>query len=103
MFAADFEPAETTGRRRSPRAPVSLDASVAAGGMGRTLCRVVDISVHGVRIQTYSAMRKGGTIWLYLPEIGPVAAKVMWAEDYAAGCQFLKPFDKEALERLAAL
>ena len=103
MFAAEFEPAETTGRRRSPRAPVSFDASMGQGGIGRTLCKVVDISVHGARIQTYSAMRKGSAIWLNLPEIGPVAANVMWADDYAAGCQFQKPLDKGAFERLAAL
>jgi hypothetical protein len=103
MFAAEFEPAETDGRRRSPRAPVSFDASMGQGGMGRTLCKVVDISLHGARIQTYSAMRKGSVIWLNLPEIGPVAANVMWADDYAAGCQFRKPLDKDAFERLSAL
>ena len=59
MFAAEFEPAETEGRRRSPRAPVSFDAALGQGGLGRTLCTVLDISLHGVRIQTYSALRKG--------------------------------------------
>jgi hypothetical protein len=103
MFAAEFEPAETNGRRRSPRAPVSFDTSMGQGGMGRTLCKVVDISLHGARVQTYSAMRKGSTIWLNLPEIGPVAANVMWADDYAAGCQFRKPLDKDAFERLSGL
>jgi hypothetical protein len=103
MFAAEFEPAETNGRRRSPRAPVSFDASVGQGGIGRTLCKVVDVSLHGARIQTYSAVRKGSTIWLNLPEIGPVAANVMWADDFMAGCQFQKPLDKDAFERLALL
>ena len=69
--------------------------------MGRTLCTVLDISLHGVRIQTYSALRKGATIWLNLPDIGPVAAEVMWADDYSAGCQFKKPLDKRAFARLA--
>ncbi|WBH16588.1 PilZ domain-containing protein [Sphingomonas radiodurans] len=103
MFAAEFEPAETNGRRRSPRAPVSFDASMGQGGLGRTLCKVIDISIHGARIQTYSAMRRGSTIWLNLPGIGPVAADVRWADDYTAGCQFQKPLDQDAFERLAAL
>lgn len=100
MFAAEFEPAETNGRRRSPRAPVSFDASVGQGGMGRTLCKVVDISLHGARIQSYSALRKGTQIWLNLPVIGPVVADVMWADDYTAGCQFQKALDQEAFDRL---
>lgn len=100
MFAAEFEPAQSNGRRRSPRAPVSFDARIGQGGLGRALCKVVDISIHGVRLQTYSTLRKGTTIWLTLPEIGPVAADVMWADDYVAGCQFQSALDPDAFERL---
>ena len=57
MFAADFEPAERTSRRGSPRAPVALDVSI--GKTRRTLCRVVDISINGARLQTYSALKRG--------------------------------------------
>lgn len=103
MFAAEFEPAETNGRRRSPRAPVSFDAHLGQGGLGRTLCKVVDLSVHGARLQTYSGLKRGITIWLTLPEIGPVAADVMWADDFIAGCQFRTPLNPDAFEKLAAL
>ncbi|HEX8556453.1 MAG TPA: PilZ domain-containing protein [Sphingomonas sp.] len=88
MFAAEFEPAETNGRRRSPRAPVSLDAQLGRGGLGRALCKVVDISVHGCRLHTYTGLAKGQTIWLTLPRLGHIAADVMWADDFTAGCQF---------------
>lgn len=100
MFAAEFEPAQSNGRRRSPRAPVSFDARFGQGGLGRTLCKVVDISIHGARLQTYSALTKGATIWLTLPDIGPVAADVMWADDYLAGCQFRAPLDTILFETL---
>jgi PilZ domain len=100
MFAAEFEPAEPNGRRRSPRAPVSLDAHI--GKAVRTLCKVVDISIHGVRLQTYSALAKGSTIWLTLPEAGTIAADVMWSDDYLAGCQFKKPLGIDVFDRLLA-
>jgi len=100
MFAAEFEPAEPNGRRRSPRAPVSLDAHI--GKAARTLCKVVDISIHGVRLQTYSALTKGSTIWLTLPEAGSVVADVMWADDYIAGCQFKKPLEMDVFDRLVS-
>lgn len=101
MFAAEFEPADINGRRRSQRAPVSLDAHIGKGV--RTLCKVVDISIHGARLQTYSGLTKGGTIWLTLPHAGSIVADVKWADDYAAGCQFKQPLELDVFERLVEL
>ncbi|OYW22018.1 MULTISPECIES: PilZ domain-containing protein [unclassified Sphingomonas] len=103
MFAAEFEPAETNGRRRSPRAPVSLDARIGRGGLDRTLCRVVDLSPFGARLQTYSALRVGTMIWLTLPQVGPVAASIIWSDDFAAGCQFQEPIGQDAYDALIEL
>ncbi len=100
MFAAEFEPAVITNRRRAPRAPVSLDAKLGRGGLGRALCKVVDLSIHGARLQTYSALKQGGSIWLTLPGIPPVVADVMWADDFTAGCQFREPLVAEQFEAL---
>lgn len=101
MFAAEFEPAQLD-RRRTPRAPVSLDAELGRGGLGRTLCRVVDLSAGGARIQTYSSVRRGTTIWLTLPGLGPRAADVIWADDFRAGCQFREPLTADQLGTLVA-
>ncbi|MCU6452909.1 PilZ domain-containing protein [Sphingomonas sp. A2-49] len=100
MFAAEFEPADPDDRR-APRAPVSLDAQIGKGI--RTLCRVVDISIHGARLQTYSALTRNSMIWLTLPHAGSVAARVRWADDFAAGCQFRQPLDMAVFERLVEL
>lgn len=102
MFAAEFEPAETNGRRRSPRAPVSLDARLGRGGLDRALCRVVDLSVHGARLQTYSSLKTGSMIWLTLPLVGQIAATIVWADDFVAGCQFQAPLDDALYEQLIA-
>ena len=101
MFAAEFEPADTNGRRRSARAPVSLDAHIGKGV--RTLCRVVDISIHGARLQTYCPLAKGSTIWLILPGAGSVVADVKWADDFSAGCQFKQPLEMDVFEHLVEL
>ena len=102
MFAAEFEPAQFDNRRRAQRAPVLLDAGLGGGGLARTLCKVVDISTAGARLQTYSALKKGTSIWLTLPHVGQVAANVMWADDYTAGCQFDRPLTTEAFEAILA-
>ena len=103
MFAAEFEPAVTTTRRRSPRASVALDARLGKTGLDRTLCKVVDLSAHGARLQTYSSLRRVTTIWLTLPGQGAVAADVMWAGEFTAGCQFREPLRAECLEALIGL
>ncbi|OWK34029.1 PilZ domain-containing protein [Sphingomonas dokdonensis] len=103
MFAAEYEPAESDGRRRSPRAPVSLDVRIADDGLRRTLCKIVDISRDGARMQTHSNLRRGSTIRLTLPVVGVVAADVMWADDFTAGCRFHKPLTEKLLTKLLAL
>ena len=99
-FAAEFEPAVGLGRRRAPRAPVSLDARIGRGGLDRALCKVVDLSTHGARLQTYSALRKGAMIWLTLPLVGHCAADIVWANDFEAGCEFHTPLSDEDFEAL---
>jgi hypothetical protein len=94
MFAAEFEPA-SNGRRRSARRPVSLDAQMGRGGLARALCRVVDISEHGARLQTFTALKRGAVIWLTLPGVGHHTAEVKWADDFTAGCEFQEPLTPE--------
>jgi hypothetical protein len=103
LFAAEFEPALANGRRRAPRAPVSLDARLGRGGLDRALCKVSDLSQQGARLQTYSLLRRDSVIWLMLPLVGQVAATVRWSDDFEAGCQFQQPLDAGVFEELLAL
>jgi len=100
-FSAEFEPA-VTGARRSPRAPVSLDARVGRGGLDRALCRVTDLSLNGARIDIFSALRRDSMIWLTLPRIGHWAARVVWSSDFEAGLEFQIPLNEDELDRLVA-
>ena len=99
-FAAEFEPAVGLGRRRAMRAPVSLDAKVGRGGLDRALCKVVDLSTHGARLQTYSELRAGQDIWLTLPKVGHCAASIVWASDFEAGLEFHIPLTEAAFEAI---
>jgi hypothetical protein len=103
MLAAEFEPVETLRRRRSARAAVSFDARLDRGGLERALCRVVDLSVHGARLETYSALKRGAMIWLTLPHVGQVIADIAWATDFAAGCAFHTPLAQESFDALVEL
>lgn len=98
-FTAEFEPA-VLGRRRAPRAPVSLDAKVGRGGLDRALCKVVDLSTHGAKIETYSEIRRDSVIWLTLPHVGHWAARVVWSNDFEAGLEFQIPLSDDEFEAL---
>jgi hypothetical protein len=99
-FAAEIEPAEVSGRRRVTRAPVSLDARIGRGGLDRALCKVVDISILGARLQTYSALRSDTLVWLTLPGIGHRVARIVWANDFEAGVEFRDPLPQAAFDTL---
>ena len=99
-ISAEYEPA-IVNRRKSPRAPVSLDAKLGRGGLDRTLCRITDLSRHGARLRSYSTLRKDMVIWLTLPGVGQVAATIKWADDFEAGCQFREPLAEHVFEMLA--
>jgi hypothetical protein len=103
LFAAEYEPAIVGPNRNKRRAPVSLNARVGQGGLDRTLCKVVDLSPDGARLQAYSEMRQGSMIWLTLPLIGQVAALIKWARDFEAGCQFREPLDAAQFDEMVAL
>ena len=103
MLAAEFEPVVDNGRRRSPRAPVSLDARLGRGGLDRTLCKITDLSRHGIRLQTYSTVRSGSLIWLTMPAMAPRAARVVRSDEFEAGCEFLEPLAQDQFEALVAL
>ena len=84
------------------RAPVSLDAKVGRGGLDRALCRVVDLSLHGAKIETFSALRRDSMIWLTLPHVGHWAARVAWATDFEAGLEFQIALSEDEFDKLAA-
>lgn len=102
-FAAEFEPAEVLGRRRAPRAPVSLDAKIGRGGLDRALCRVNDLSRFGARLQTYSELHSGAMIWLTLPGVGMRSAIIRWVRDFEAGCEFHDPLSEELFDSLTSV
>jgi hypothetical protein len=103
VLAAEIEPAQPVLRRRSLREPVSLAARIDRDGLRRALCKIVDLSVHGARLQTYTALRRRSVVLLTLPVIGVRSATIVWADDFLAGCQFMMPLSDDEFETLLDL
>ncbi len=102
MFAAEFETVATSGRQRQAAAADASGGDGARDGLARALCRVVEISREGARLQTYIPLVCGSLIRLHLPDTEGVLARVVWASDFSARCQFRKALSAELLESLSS-
>jgi len=103
MLAAEIEPAFAAGRRHGAREPVAVDADIERDGLERALCRLAHLSLHGARVQTYSPLNRGATMWLTLPRLGIRAVTIVWVNEFLAGCQFFEPLGQDEFDLLLDL
>lgn len=88
-----------TGGRRADRAP--FDASVTfRAGTRKAAVRVRDISTLGARVSGVFLVRNGDRIFLTLPGLEAVEARVAWVSDFEFGCEFVRPLNPVVLEAL---
>lgn len=85
--------------RNLQRFPLVVDAQLRSGS-NRTIVRVMDISVSGVRIQAARSLREGEVFWLKLPVIEPREVRVAWASQFIVGCEFLQPLHASVLDNI---
>lgn len=98
MVSAEYQQVDLSQRRKARRTQVAADAKVSGDMLGSALCKIVDISTHGSRIETYSELSPNADICLRIPPNILVDAKVVWTNGYVSGCQFLKPIAEDLLE-----
>jgi hypothetical protein len=80
--------------RRSPRTARRVPVTVAVRNQGQDVVRTVNtvnISKHGLRVQTKLVLRPGQAVYA-LPTQGKLPSgygRVIWARDHEAGLEFL--------------
>ena len=88
-------------RRAEERLPADIRARYGTHGMPeRALCRVVDMTKRGARLEVYCDLPPSSMITLRLPNMDTVRARVMWSNDFEAGCQFLEPLSDHELDAI---
>ncbi|MBX9796040.1 PilZ domain-containing protein [Sphingomonas sp.] len=88
--------------RRAPRRRVRMPGRMTTSNSWRAVCRIVDISRYGVRLETLHALPVGQPLWITLPGERPRKGAVAWADGQQAGCVFDKPLDKALVDSLIA-
>src|SRR3546814_13895154 len=74
--------------RRARRTKVSLDAGLRQRGASGVTVEMLDLSTHGFRVRTHLLLEPGADIWLKLPGLEALHARVAWAEGAELGCAF---------------
>lgn len=61
---------------------------------------VTDICSHGLRLETWARHMVGDNVWLRLPTLGAIPARVVWAEGHRTGFRFDQPLHPAVLSML---
>ena len=86
--------------RKAPRFPVEFEAVIRKQGGGRLTVLVYDLSTHGFRIAPHADLPVGSLIWIKVPGLESLAARVAWGDYEWAGCEFTTPLHPAVLDRL---
>ncbi len=84
-------------KRQADRVPVSGEVQFRSGAR-RTLVKINNLSVGGARIAVAHLLREGEQIYLKLPGLEAIEARVIWVNSFEAGCQFARPLHPAMFE-----
>ncbi len=82
--------AETAHERAAERVPLSAEVQFRSGARRATV-KVNNLSVAGARIAVAHLLRAEDQIYLKLPGLEAIEAKVVWVDAFEAGCKFARP------------
>jgi PilZ domain len=88
---------DVTDRRRDPRLPLDLDATMRELGAGGVEAKVLNISEHGFMARSDADFEVGSRVWLMLPGRDRANAVVKWTAGDKLGAEFAEPISLEGL------
>ena len=100
-------PLEITGRldtqpgangRKAERTHVEMGAGLRQRGASGVTVRILDLSTHGFRASTHLDLQPGSDVWLKLPGLEALHAKVAWTSAHFVGCAFERPLHPAVLD-----
>lgn len=93
---------DTPPPRRQGRVAVDFPVSLRRQGAQRFSVRLIDLSVHGFCTEVDNPVPVGTTLWLTLPGLAPLIARVAWARDFRIGAEFEVPLHPSVLQAVVA-
>jgi PilZ domain len=87
--------------RRTERREVVLGAGLRQRGAHAVTVQIVDLSTTGFRAATHLNMIPGADVWLKLPGLESLHARVVWMRGHLMGCEFMRPLHPAVLDMVA--
>lgn len=87
--------------RRAERREVVLGAGLRQRGAHAVTVQIVDLSTTGFRAATHLTMMEGADVWLKLPGLESLHARVVWMRGHLMGCEFVRPLHPAVLDMVA--
>ena len=76
-------------QRQAERIPTEIDASMRELGATGAEVRVHNLSTHGFMAEADNLYPVGAYVWLKLPGVGGVNARIIWRDSFRYGCEFV--------------
>ena len=87
--------------RQSERRGVALDADLRKRGATSVVVEILDLSTHGFRAATHLELEPGTDLWLKLPGLESLHARVAWMRGHLLGGEFMQPLHPAVLDMIA--
>lgn len=87
--------------RRANRRDVVFDATLREPGLSKFTIKVRDLSVTGFRCETSFTMHPGTTVWLTIPGLAGLEARVAWRDGFKYGFAFTSALHPAVLDHVA--
>jgi hypothetical protein len=84
--------------RRAARKEVALGAGLRQRGAHAVTVQIMDLSTHGFRAATHLELEPGSDVWLKMPGLESMHARVAWMQGHLMGCAFVRPLHPAVLE-----
>ena len=84
--------------RQAERQHCEIGAGLRQRGASGVSVQILDLSTHGFRASTHLDLQKGADVWLKLPGLEALHARVAWMDGYLVGCEFLRPLHPAVMQ-----
>lgn len=86
--------------RKAERTSVEMGAGLRQRGASGVSVDILDLSTHGFRASTHLDLQPGADVWLKLPGLEALHARVAWSNAHYVGCAFEKPLHPAVLQMM---
>jgi hypothetical protein len=88
--------------RSAPRVRLKIPAQMRPSGSPGFSVVVKDLSLSGVACEALTGMGTGTRVWLTLPGLAALEAKIVWNDGTMVGCEFDKLLNVAVMENVLA-